>query len=121
MKRVVVALLVTFAGCGKADEAIKEMEAIKTDACACTDAACIADKKITDRIDAWKVDHKGTKGSTSQRDRAKTLLDEAAACAKKAAEGAAPPKEEETVEEEKVEEEKVDPPKDAGAVTRDAP
>jgi hypothetical protein len=112
MKRVCAALLMAAAvGCGKADEAIKAMEAIKADACGCNDAACIAEKKITDRIDAWKVDHKGTKGSTSQRDRAKTLLDEAAACAKKATEGAAAPKEEEKPE---TKEEQV-APTDAGA------
>jgi hypothetical protein len=92
MKHLCAALLfAAVAGCGEADEAVKEMEAIKTDACTCTEAACIGEKKITERIDEWKVRHKGTKGSQSQRDRAKTLLDEAAACAKKAAEGAAEP------------------------------
>ncbi len=51
-------------GCGKADEAVKELEALKTKACACKDAECAS--KVQEDFGKWAEKHKSTKGSSDQ-------------------------------------------------------
>lgn len=51
-------------GCGKADEAVKELEAIKTKACACKDTECAT--KVSEDMSKWAAKHKDTKGSSDQ-------------------------------------------------------
>jgi hypothetical protein len=81
-----------FAGCGKADEALKELEALKKDACACKDADCA--NKVQTKFEEWAKKHSDTKGSQSQADKAGKIAEEISECMVKAMTGDAPAEEE---------------------------
>ena len=67
-----------FAGCGKADEALKELEALKKDACACKDVDCAS--KVSTKFDEWAKKHAETKGTQSQADKSQKLISEIGEC-----------------------------------------
>jgi hypothetical protein len=73
------------AGCGKADEALKELEALKKDACACKDADCA--NKVQEKFETWAKKHADTKGSQSQADKAGKIAEEISECMMKAMTG----------------------------------
>jgi hypothetical protein len=75
------------AACGKADEAIKDLEALKKRACECKDTAC-TDKVMNDFMELGKK-HKDTKGSDSQVEKFKKVFEAMQECIAKVAEGGA--------------------------------
>ena len=72
-------------GCGKADEALKELEALKKDSCACKDADCA--NKAETKFEEWTKKHADTKGSQAQADKAAKLAGEIQECIVKAMTG----------------------------------
>jgi hypothetical protein len=80
------ATLLLAAGCGKADEALKEVESLKKRACACADIACAME--VQQDLLKWADKHKETKGTQSQQDKANRLFAEISTCIEKAAGGA---------------------------------
>jgi|RhiMetdeSRZDD1v2_1073273.scaffolds.fasta_scaffold1611526_2 hypothetical protein len=89
-----VAAFLSLAGCGKADEAVKELEGLKKRACECKDADCAT--KVQEDFTKFIEKHKDTKGSQSQADKVTKLATEMSECVAKAmtgGEGAAPPAE----------------------------
>jgi len=81
---IAAALVVGLAGCGKADEAIKELDAIKKTACECKDPACLAEKQVDKQVADWRHRHETTKGSQSQKDKCDAIQKEILACVEKA-------------------------------------
>lgn len=79
------ALVFGAAGCGKADEAIKDLEALKKEACECKDADCAT--KVQEKFDKFLEKHKDTKGSTSQAEKVGKLAGEMSECLAKALSG----------------------------------
>jgi hypothetical protein len=69
-------------GCGKADEALKELESLKKEACACKDAECAA--KVQDKFGKFMEKHKETKGSESQAEKAGKIAEGMMECLVKA-------------------------------------
>ena len=86
MRNVIYAglLVLGLAACGKADEALKELDAIKKTACECKDPACVEKAGIDGQISAWKSRHAQTKGSESQKGKADQMLKDIAGCVEKA-------------------------------------
>jgi hypothetical protein len=86
------AALLSLSGCGKADEAIKDLESLKKRACECKDTACAT--KVQEDFDKFLEKHKDTKGSQSQAEKVGKLAGEMSECLAKAmtggAEGAPP-------------------------------
>lgn len=79
------AFLALGAGCGKADEAIKELESIKKKACECKDAACA--EAVQKDFEAFLKKHENTKGSQSQAEKVGKIASEMSECLMKAATG----------------------------------
>ncbi len=73
------------AGCGKADEAIKEMETLKKRACECKTTEC-TDQVMND-IMKMSEKHKETKGSDSQVEKFNKLVQQTQDCIAKVGEG----------------------------------
>jgi hypothetical protein len=73
------------AGCGKADEAIKDLEALKKRACECKDTECAT--KVQEDFDKFLEKHKDTKGSQSQAEKVGKLAGEMSECLAKAMTG----------------------------------
>lgn len=78
--------LLALGGCGKADEALSDMESIKSRACACEKdkdpAACT--NKVQEDLGKLFEKHKETKGSQSQVDKMTKLAQETMECLQKA-------------------------------------
>jgi hypothetical protein len=85
---IAAAGLVGLAACTDAEEALKKLDGIKADACACHDATCVEDKQIARRMEAWRDDYQAVRGTQAQKDKATALRKEVEACATRAAEGA---------------------------------
>jgi hypothetical protein len=73
------------AACGKADEAIKDLEALKKRACECKTTEC-TDKVMNDFLELGKK-HKETKGSDSQVEKFKKVFEQMQECIAKVQEG----------------------------------
>lgn len=71
-----------FAGCGKADEALKDLDQMKTDACACKTADCAT--KIEAKFEDWSKKNADTKGTSSQAEKAGKLISDISDCLMKA-------------------------------------
>ena len=86
-----LAALLSLGACGKADEAVTELEALKKRACECKDADCAT--KVQEDFTKFIEKHKDTKGSQSQADKVTKLATDMSECVAKAmtgGEGAAP-------------------------------
>ena len=73
------------AGCGKADAALKDLEALKKKACECKDAKCA--EAVEKDFEKFMEKHKDTKGSESQVEKAGKLAGEMMSCLAKAQAG----------------------------------
>lgn len=80
-----LAAFLALGGCGKADEAVKELEAIKKKACECKDAECA--NKVQEDFNKFLEKHKDTKGSQSQAEKVGKIASEMSECLMKAATG----------------------------------
>ena len=86
-KKMIVAAFLMTAGC-QAEEAIKDLEGLKTKACECKDAAC-ADK-VQNRLEVWMKRNNKTSGTKDQEDRVITLGEEICDCLRDARKNEAP-------------------------------
>jgi hypothetical protein len=95
MKKLLVggllAASLALAGCGKADAALKELETLKKDACACKDADCA--NKVETKFEDWMKKNEDTKGSQSQAEKAGKLAGDIQECIAKALAGGDAPAE----------------------------
>ena len=79
----VLAMVLGLSACGgKADDALKELSALKNEMCACKDKACA--EKVTEKMMKMGEKHKDTKATESQMKAAAGITEELTKCMSKA-------------------------------------
>lgn len=70
------------AGSEKSGAALRELQALETQACACRDADCA--NRVQEDFEAWAERHADTKGSQAEADQAGTIAEHISECMMKA-------------------------------------